>query len=100
MRAHAQKANPVVEAGRDDLAHDLSEKSSQTHAGASLDRTRGRRPAGRGTPSRDRNGRPPGQTDTRLGRLGRLTRRSLDRFDRYTLDVFNPGVPYRPNTDR
>jgi hypothetical protein len=24
----------------------------------------------------------------------------LRRFDRYTLDVFNPGRPYRPRLDR
>jgi hypothetical protein len=28
--------------------------------------------------------------------MGRFTRRSLDRFDRYTLEVFNPVSPYRP----
>jgi hypothetical protein len=29
--------------------------------------------------------------------MGRFTRRSLDRFDRYTLVVFNPASPYRPD---
>ncbi|PRY50083.1 hypothetical protein LY71_104119 [Geodermatophilus tzadiensis] len=24
----------------------------------------------------------------------------LRRFDQYTLEVFNPGLPYRPRTDR
>jgi hypothetical protein len=24
----------------------------------------------------------------------------LHRFDRYTLEVFNPGMPYRPRVDR
>ena len=43
----------------------------------------GRGGAGRGAPSRGQDGR--------LTRLGRLTRRSLRRFDRYTLDVFNAG---------
>ena len=32
-----------------------------------------------------------------LSRMGRFTRRSLDRFDRYTLEVFNPASPYPPN---
>jgi len=98
--AYAHKVNSLVEAGRDDLAHDLAEafaeESSATPAGGSPDR----RAAGRRTPSRGRSGRRPGQADTPLGGMGRFTRRSLDRFDRYTLDVFNPGAPYRPNTDR
>jgi hypothetical protein len=32
--------------------------------------------------------------------MGRFTRRSLDRFDRYTLEAFNPGPPYRSAADR
>ena len=41
-------------------------------------------------------GRPRLSADTRLRRMGEFTRRSLDRFDRYTLDVFNAGSPARP----
>jgi hypothetical protein len=32
--------------------------------------------------------------------MGRFTRRSLARFDRYTLEVFNPAPPFRPQNDR
>jgi hypothetical protein len=51
---------------------------------------------GRRTPTRDAGGRRPAPSTTTLSRMGRFTRRSLDRFDRYTLDVFNPASPYRP----
>ena len=37
---------------------------------------------------------------TTRSRVVQGTRRSLQRFDRYTLDVLNPGHPYRPRTDR
>ena len=49
-----------------------------------------RRPAGRRTPTRGKDGRRPESGS----RLGRLTRRSLRRFDQYTLEVLNPGTPY------
>jgi hypothetical protein len=86
--AYLHKANSLVEAGRDDLAHELAESFAEESAGASAGT---RRAAGRRTPTRDQGGRRP-EGDNRLGRL---TRRSLRRFDRYTLDVFNPGAPYR-----
>ena len=85
--AYVHKVNAVVAAGNDDLAHELADsfdrESANGHA-AKADR----RSAGRHTPGRGRGGRPP-------GRVGRFTRRSLERFDRYTLEVFNPGAPYR-----
>jgi hypothetical protein len=31
--------------------------------------------------------------------IGRLTRSSLERFDRYTLEVFNPAAPDRTRDD-
>jgi hypothetical protein len=46
--------------------------------------------AGRRAPARGHRGRPA----TARGRISRLTRRSLERFDRYTLDVFNPRPPH------
>jgi hypothetical protein len=102
--AYLHKANSLVEAGRDGLAHELSatfvEETSAAPAGTHDDAAHPRRAAGRRTPTRTSSGRPPGQADTRLGRMGRLTRKSLDRFDRYTLEVFNPGAPYRPRDDR
>jgi hypothetical protein len=52
------------------------------------------------TPVRTHGGRPPGQAATGLARMTRFTRRSLARLDRYTLEVFNPGPPFRPHTDR
>ena len=52
---------------------------------------------GRRTPTRDSGGRRPGPSLSTLSRMGRFTRRSLDRFDRYTLEVFNPASPYRPD---
>jgi hypothetical protein len=100
--AYVEKVNSVVQAGRDDLAHELAEtfdeESSGTHSpGGHINLARSRRAAGRGAPNRSRNGRAPGQSATRVGRF---TRRSLERFDRYTLDVFNPGSPYRSRDDR
>jgi hypothetical protein len=50
--------------------------------------------------ARTHGSRPPGQATTGLARMGRFTRRSLARFDRYTLEVFNPGPPFRPQADR
>jgi hypothetical protein len=85
VRMHAEylyKANSLIEAGRDDLAHELAESFAQESGSA-------RRPAGRRTPTRGQDGRRP-----EAGRLARITRNSLSRFDRYTLDVFNPGAPY------
>ena len=85
VRMHAEylhKANSLIQAGRDDLAHELAETFAQESGSA-------RRPAGRRTPTRGHGGRRPGP-----GTLGRITRSSLHRFDRYTLDVFNPGAPH------
>jgi hypothetical protein len=91
MRAdYLQKANSLVQAGRDDLAHELASSFEEESAGAS---TAVRRSPGRRTPTRGQGGRRP-QADTRLGRMSRLTRSSLRRFDRYTLDVFNAGTRY------
>ena len=68
---YLQKANSLVEAGRDDLVHELVESFAEESTGA-------RRPAGRRTPTRDEDGRRP-ETGSRLGRI---TRSSLRRFDR------------------
>jgi hypothetical protein len=81
MRAdYTRKANCLIEAGRDDLARELAETFTEESGAA-------RRPAGRRTPTRSQDGRRPAG-DNRLRRLAR-------RFDRYTLDVFNAGTPYR-----
>jgi hypothetical protein len=90
--AYAQKANSLVEAGREDLAHELSDTFVEEAAGAHANP---RRDAGRRMTPRNRNGRRPGGGESRLSSMGRITRRSLDRFDRYTLDVFNAGSTYR-----
>jgi hypothetical protein len=100
--AYVQKVNSVVEAGREGIAHELAqtfadEFSRAFASGAHVDPARARRAAGRRTAGRGQSGRPPGQA--RLGRMGRFTRSSLERFDRYTLDVFNPGGPYRSRDD-
>jgi hypothetical protein len=84
--AYVQKANSLVQAGREILAHELAESFAEESTGA-------RRAPGRRTPTRGQGGRRP-EADTRLGRLSRITRSSLRRFDRHTLDVFNPGSPY------
>jgi len=93
--AYPRKVDPVVAIDRlgpaDEPAQTSAEQSASAHpTGGGLDR--GRRVAGRPTPSRDRRGRRPGQA---ASRIGRFTRSSLERFDRYTLEVFNPGAPYR-----
>ena len=91
--AYVHKVNAVVAAGNDELAHELADSFDEESAAGSLAKVHGeRRSAGRHTPGRGQGGRPP-------GRVGRFTRRSLERFDRYTLDVFNAGVPYRAGDD-
>lgn len=90
--AYVHKVNSAVQAGRDGLAHELAER---TFAEETADADAVRRTAGRRTPPRTPGGRPPGQAASPLGRMGRFTRRSLKRFDRYTLDVFNSGAPDR-----
>jgi len=73
------QADPVRAA-----AHEPAESYADEDAGA-------RRPAGRRTPTRGQDGRRPADG----ARLRHLARRSLRRFDQYTLDVFNPAAPYR-----
>jgi hypothetical protein len=90
MRSACVRANPAVAADRAGPAHE----PAQTPAGAHLDR--GRRVAGRPTPSRGQSGRRPRPA---ASRIGRLTRSSLERFDRYTLEVFNPAAPDRTRDD-
>jgi hypothetical protein len=90
MRSAYVRANPAVAADRAGPAHE----PAQTPAGAHLDR--GRRVVGRPTPSRGQSGRRPGRA---ASRIGRFTRSSLERFDRYTLEVFNPDAPRRTRDD-
>ncbi len=93
--AYSEKINAAVQADRMDLAQELAERTFvEEVSGSADDLSPVRRPAGR----RSHGGRPP----TALGRMGKLTRRSLHRFDRYTLDVFNPRPPhalYAPPSD-
>ena len=91
--AYVSKANALVEAGRDELTAELAADFAAESGHASQGT---RRSAGRGAPGRGEDGRRPGRT----ARLGGLTRTSLRRFDRYTLDVFNAGSPYRSRDDR
>jgi hypothetical protein len=91
--AYVHKVNSVVEADRHGLAYELADAFAAESSGAAAQRDRTRRTSGRGTPTRNAGNRAPGQGGTRLGRLART---SLRRFDRYTLDVFNPGAPNRP----
>jgi hypothetical protein len=93
--AYVQKANSLVQADREDLAQELSEAfAEESTVGSSPEPAGARRAAGRRTPTRGRSGRRP-ESDSRLARMSRITRSSLNRFDRYTLDVFNAGSPYR-----
>jgi hypothetical protein len=92
--AYVHKVNAVVGSGNDDLARELADSFDEESAGQHAVRAHAdRRSAGRHTPGRGRGGRPP-------GRVGSFTRRSLERFDRYTLDVFNAGHHYRTRDDR
>ncbi|MGZ4508226.1 MAG: hypothetical protein ACXVX8_01740 [Blastococcus sp.] len=72
--AYVQKVNSAVQADREGLAHELAERTFVEES---------RVPAGHDV------GRSPIR-----GRLGRFAR-ALDRFDSYTLEVFNPGAPSR-----
>jgi hypothetical protein len=91
--AYVQKANSLVEAGRESLAHELANAFALESTGAQPEPSSTRRTAGRRTPTRGQDGRRP-ESDTRVGRMSRITRSSLSRFDRYTLDVFNPRPPH------
>lgn len=87
--AYTEKVNAAVQAGRENLAHELAEQTfAEELAGSDTGLVRS--PAGRPGGRRPHGHRPP----TTLGRVSRLTRRSLRRFDRYTLDVFNPRPPH------
>ena len=96
--AYVQKANSLVEAGKEGLAQELADAFAEESSGAQPEPSSTRRAAGRRTPTRGQGGRRP-EADGRLGRMSRITRNSLDRFDRYTLDVFNPRTPYRPQPE-
>jgi hypothetical protein len=96
--AYVHKVNALVAADRHGLARELAAAFATESSGAAAAQPdRPRRASGRGTPSRGASGRPPGQAATRLGRF---TRRSLDRFDRYSLKVFNGGQPRRSESGR
>jgi hypothetical protein len=43
---------------------------------------------------------PAATTTRRPAALATRTRAWLRRLDAYTLEVFNPGMPYRPRPDR
>lgn len=90
--AYVAKVNAAVQADRHDLAHELATSTFAADSGT--------RSTARHGSARTRGERPPGQASAPLSRMRRLTRRSLERFDRYTLEVFNPGAPYRPHADR
>jgi hypothetical protein len=90
--AYTEKINSAVQADRMDLAQELAERTF-------VDELAGH-PAGRRPVTRTPGLRPPGQAPTRLARIGQVTRRSLHRLDRYTVDVFNPGHPYRSDVER
>lgn len=77
--AYVGKVNALVAAGRDEATRELTEAYDEERSAA------------------DRPAATAGQRP--VERL-RRTRDSLRRFDRYTLDVFNPGAPYRPGTSR
>jgi hypothetical protein len=90
--AYAQKVDSLVQADREDLALELSDVFVEESQAA---QPNARHDAGRRTPTRNGSGRRPGDGESRLGRMGRITRSSLNRLDRYTLDVFNAGSSYR-----
>src|SRR3954453_2258865 len=79
-RAYTGKVNALVAGGRDGLAYELAEayRKESAEGGATEAPGGARRSAG----------------------WRRRTGEAVRRFDRYTLDVFNPGTPYRPRTDR
>jgi hypothetical protein len=79
--AYVQKVNSVVEAGRDGLAHELAQTFAEESSGGSA------------------TGAHVGSPRGRLGTVGRFTRSSIERFDRYALEVFNAGTPYRSRDD-
>jgi hypothetical protein len=91
--AHVHRVDSAVRADWERTA--VEESSAPPVAGDLIRRTAGRR-----SPARTHGGRPPGQPASTLSRMGRFTRRSLTRFDRYALDLFDPGAPYRPHGDR
>ena len=79
-QAYVGKVNALVAAGREGLARELAEAYREESA-------IGDATAALAAP------RPPAA-------WSRRTRDSLRRFDRYTLEVFNPGPPYDLGTSR
>ena len=86
--AYARKVSNAVAADRDDLVREFAQayaaetgQLGTTPPGHLLERRSGRRAP------------RPGSWTARAGE-------SLRRFDRYTLEVMNPGHPYRRGTDR
>lgn len=75
--AYAQKISTAVAAGRDDLVREFAEAYERESAELTGTRMLERRPT-----------------------RGSRARESLRRFDRYTLEVMNPGHPYPRRTDR
>ena len=98
--AYTAKANAAVQADREGLAYELAERTFAEELGATETGNSylvpERRRAGRRTPTRSAGARP-----TTLSRMGRLTRRSLHRFDRQPPDVVDPGrrTPRRRTLD-
>ncbi|MCA0143692.1 hypothetical protein [Blastococcus sp. LR1] len=87
--AYIHKINSAVEADREDLADELA--ASFRHEAAALRSPEARtRRSSRGTPARTRTGRPASRA------TGGTVRAVFQRFDRYTLQVFNAGTPTRP----
>jgi hypothetical protein len=95
--AYVEKVSAAVTAGRDDLVHEFAaafEREAAELTGASAGARRlERRPTRWGLRARTGATTPAGNRTSR-------TRETLRRFDRYTLEVMNPGHPYRSRPDR
>jgi hypothetical protein len=89
--AYVAKVNAALDAGRDDLVREFAQAFDEESAELTGVHTLDRRP-GRRTP----HTRAPRAAAPATSRV----RASLRRFDRYTLEVMNPGHPYRTRTDR
>jgi hypothetical protein len=79
-QAYVGKVNALVAAGREGLAHELAE-TYRVESGIA-----------------DATAAPAAPRPSAV--WSRRTRDSLRRFDRYTLEVFNPGPPYGLRTSR
>ena len=97
--AYVAKVNAVVGADQEDLAHELAEDYAAEATTARPAARSAQRPTGRNRRRPQGTGAGSARPGTPARRWTERTRETLRRFDRYTLDVFNPRTPHALRAD-